>query len=73
MEMKMYSIKDELSGFAPAIPFSNTEMAQRYFKTQLKTNPIMEHQPADFSLWEMGTFDTETGFYDSSVEMIERG
>lgn len=73
MTLNMYAIKDELNGFITPIPFPNTETAQRYFREQKTNNLTIKETPSDFSLWEMGTFDNETGEYISNVKMIERG
>lgn len=63
MIYKMYSNKDELSGFLPPIPFTNEEMAKRYFKTLMETNTDMLHNPEDFNLYYLGTYDTESGTF----------
>lgn len=57
----LYSIKDELSGFAAPIPLEDDKQAKRYFKQRLLDTPIMKSNPTDFSIWCIGQFDTNTG------------
>ena len=73
MTLKMYAIKDELNGFAPPIPMANVEVAKRYFREMLQGNNTMKIEPKDFSIWAMGTFNTETGEMTTEVNLLERG
>lgn len=76
MTMTLYALKDELNGFTSPIPFMNEELAKRYLKDQVMTNPTVKNTPEDFSIWKLGEFDTETGAWTQSnkgVELIERG
>ena len=76
MILECYSIKDELNGFTVPIPLVSEEVAKRYFHDQLKENICMKNQPADFSLWYLGQFDTATGAMTSNEEtkrLLERG
>lgn len=75
MIFKMYSIKDKLSGFGFPIPFTNEEMAKRYFKTQLIQNPIMQNSKGDFALYKIGEFDSETPDKSifNDIELIMEG
>lgn len=71
----MYAIKDELNGYTTPIPFMKEELAKRYLKDQYHTNPTIKNTPEDFSLYRMGTFDTETGTYiqtRDSIKLVER-
>lgn len=74
MMLDMYALKDELNGFTSPIPFMNEELAKRYLKDQYLSNPTVKNTPEDFSLWYMGSFDTETGVLTqgSGVKLIER-
>lgn len=75
MIMEMYSIKDELNGYTTPIPMQSEEIAKRYFKDQYLGNPTVKNSPEDFSIWHMGTFDTETGEYTQtkqSIKLLER-
>lgn len=76
MIMEMYAIKDELNGYTTPIPFASQEIAERYFKDQMIGNPTLKNSPKDFSLWKMGTFDTEAGNYinePNGNKLIQRG
>lgn len=59
--LQFYSIKDELNGFTPPIPFPNDEVAKRYFKEMCAENITMKHSPQDFSIWHIGEFNIKTG------------
>lgn len=74
MMLDMYALKDELNGFTSPIPFMNEELAKRYLKDQYLSNPTVKNTPEDFSLWYMGSFDTETGILTqgNGVKLIER-
>lgn len=63
MIMDMYSIKDELNGYSPAIPIMSEDLAKRYFKDQYEGNVTIKNSPKDFSMWKIGTFDTESGTF----------
>lgn len=45
-------------------PTSSTAVAVRQFQEQVckNTESPFHKWPADFSLWELGTFDTESGY-----------
>ena len=76
MTLELYSIKDELNGFAPPVPLANEDVAKRYFREMLETNPTMRLNKADFSIWYIGEFQTTTGSINKSetgVKLIERG
>lgn len=72
MKMALYAIKDELNGYTSPIPFMNEELARRYLKDQYMTNPTVKNTPEDFSIWILGTLDTETGQIESDVKLLER-
>ena len=76
MMLTMYAIKDELNGFTCPIPMISDEVAERYFKDQMLGNPTMQNSPKDFSLWKMGEFDSEIGYYtnnENGPALIQRG
>lgn len=72
MILKMYSIKDELNGFTPAISMPNEETAKRWYNEMKETNTTIKMQLKDFSLWHLGEFDTETGETKNNVRLVER-
>lgn len=59
----MFAIKDELSAYAMPLPFESDETAIRYFKYQCQTG-IMADSPKDFSIWNIGTYETEKGLIE---------
>ena len=62
MILEFYAVKDELANnyLAPTL-MSNEDMAKRQFKSQINNIPLWKDNPADFSLWRLGTFDDESG------------
>lgn len=73
MTIKMYSIKDELNGYTTPIPIASEELAKRYFKEQVITNPTIKNSKEDFSLWKLGEFNPKTGEYKNETpELVER-
>lgn len=75
MIMDMYAIKDELNGYTVPIPMYSEEVAKRYLKDQYEGNPTIKNSPEDFSLWKVGTFDSDTGTFmmnPNGLELVER-
>lgn len=73
MILRMYAMKDELNGFVPPIPFPNDDIAKRYLKDNLESNPTVKNTPEDFSMWYLGEYDTELGrMIPNEIKMIER-
>lgn len=71
--LRMYAMKDELNGFVPPIPFPNDEIAKRYLKDNVESNPTVKNTPEDFSMWYLGEFDTELGrMIPNENKLIER-
>lgn len=75
MTLQMYAIKDEHNGFTPPIPFTKDEIAKRYFNEMLNENITMKYAPKDFSIWQVGEYDSDTGNYKDLEHnrLIERG
>lgn len=61
MILKLYSIKDELSEFASPVTIQDEANAKRFFRYQVENTKIMADNPEDFSIWEIGEFNSETG------------
>lgn len=56
------AVKDELTNTFLQPTFGENEDAlKRIFKTQINTIPIWKDNPTDFSLYNIGHFDQETG------------
>lgn len=74
MIIDLYTIKDELSEFAPPIPLQDEENAKRYLRYKLETDEFMKLAPKDFSIWKCGEMNTETGEVKGMMpKLIERG
>ena len=73
MIFKLYSVKDELSEFAAPLPFQDEAQAKRYFRYTAENNKMMADNPEDFSIWEIGTFNSENGYIgNKEPKLIER-
>lgn len=70
MIIEQYSIKDRLNGFIPLQGLPNEPTAKRWFKEMMTTSTVMIQNPDDFTLWYMGTFDTDTGEFISEIKEI---
>lgn len=57
MIISIYSINDALNGFNSPTLQNNDASAMRAFAEVFKD----VYSPADYSLWKIGKFDTETG------------
>lgn len=56
------AVKDELTNtFLQPTFGDNLDSLTRIFKTQINTLPIWKDNPTDFSLYQIGHFDQETG------------
>lgn len=75
MKFNLYSIKDELSGFGAPVPIEDDDQAKRYFRMQKETSTLIKTNPADFSIWEVGSFESDEGrvLGQSTPRLIERG
>lgn len=77
MILDMYSMRDKLSGWSPAIPFTNEEIAKRYFKEQVTYSTTVKTSPGDFEMYLVGNFNTDTGemkgLEPSQFELIVKG
>lgn len=70
MILQLYSIKDRVQGFIPLVPHANEDVALRWYKEMMHENLTMKLSPNDFTLYYMGTYDTETGKIESEVKQI---
>lgn len=78
MKLGIYSMKDALNGFMNIFPEQNDEMAKRGFLHSLKyakSDSLFFSNPQDYSLYKLGTFDTESGKLEviSTPEFIVGG
>lgn len=75
MIINIYSIRDACVGFGNPFVQPNDDVALRTMRSLL-VDPQSEfsRSPKDYSIWCIGTFDTDTGIIDSKVpEMLSRG
>ena len=62
MKFPVYSYRDKLNNFGAPIVESNELTAVRGFKMQMNNpNGLMNFQPTDFDLYQIGEFDPESG------------
>lgn len=62
MKYNFYCVKDELTDrYNSPVLMINDDEAKRAFKSQVNNIQIWKDNPADFSLYNMGTFEEETG------------
>lgn len=74
MIMKLYSVRDRLTGFCPLFSADNNDVAIRVFVMSFK-NQQLSVPLEDLDLYFIGEFDTELGLLDttSSPVFIARG
>lgn len=75
MIINVYSIRDACVGFGNPFVQPNDDVALRTMRSLL-VDPQSEfsRSPKDYSIWRVGTFDTDTGIIDSVIpEMLSRG
>lgn len=71
MTFGMYSIRDSLTGFMTPVLEQNDAAALRNFQMACDTYPkdsgksLMRWKPADFSLFKIGYFDSDSGLLTS--------
>lgn len=77
MISKMYAVKDEMSGFTYPVPITNDRDAKAWFQERMEGTKLMRDNPADFSLYYVGTFDTESGTFiqhpQKDIKLIMKG
>ncbi len=68
MILQAYSIKDDKVGFYAPTYEQNDKLAIRVFQSIYKDkNSTISSYPADFSLFAVGSFDTDTGLLTSQT------
>lgn len=74
MKHEIYSVKDELSNtYLGMVTFMSEPEAVRQFKSQVNATQVWKDNPADFSLYRLGTFDDSTGEIWHNPEKIVGG
>ncbi len=70
MDLLIFSIQDTCSkDFSELRLFSKMELAQRWFRQVCAQSPIAD----DLKLYQVGTFNTETGITSTDVNFVEYG
>lgn len=75
---KMYSVKDELTGkfmnplFVEEGEIS-AQLATRQFASQVNSIQLWKDNPSDYSLYEVGIFDDESGAEAIPLQKIASG
>lgn len=71
MRINMYSIRDIHNGFMSPSLDTNHATAKRNFALMINNNPgVLGFRPADFDLYWLGTFDTDSGQAEN-LEVVE--
>lgn len=62
MKCEVVSVRDKLSGFAEPVLEINIDTAKRRFSDAIKDTKIYGRHVEDFSLYRLGSFDSDLGF-----------
>lgn len=78
MVMVIASMKDELNGFMNLFLEKSNDIVKRNFMHTLavaEPSSLFYSHPEDYSVWVVGTFDSDTGVVDlyATPELIVRG
>lgn len=62
MIVKLYAIRDIKNDYGQIFQWANDQIARRNLAAMQKDNStIISKFPADFELWKLGEYDSETG------------
>lgn len=67
MKLYMYSICDKYTNYIFPFPAYSDQAAIRNFSVEINSNPVAKNSPADFDLFKVGSFDTESGIVEAIV------
>lgn len=68
MVYKLFAIRDKYTGFMAPAPDQSVDSAKRNFAYAVNNNPgVMNYAPADYDLYQIGKFDTESGEIESML------
>lgn len=70
MTILLTCIRDELSGFGSPQQAISEAHALRSFADAVKNNGFMSRHLADFSLWQLGEFDLDTGKITPELRLL---
>ena len=72
MKVKLFSIRDKLSGYGQPMADVSEATAKRNFAYAINNNDQMNFSPSDYDLYYLGDFDTEKGvFWDPDSGLPE--
>lgn len=61
MVYPLYVIRDVKVSYGTPYAMNNNDAAQRDFSFKLHNNEILGFSPSDYSLYRVGSYDTESG------------
>ena len=71
MIQKLYVIHDRVANhYDTPVPSHNDGTIMRWFAQSIQNVPMMQMSPADFALYECGSFDTDTGIIDNRDSLL---
>lgn len=66
----VYAIKDLKSTFWQPFCHHNDQSATREFANMVNADNVVSQNPGDFELWNLGTYDDQTGTLVSSPVFV---
>ena len=74
MEFIVCAVKDEaMEQFLQPIFCHTREEAKRHFAYQLSNNPVWKMNSEQFTLYQVGVFDSTSGSINGNVDLICKG
>lgn len=74
MIYNVYSIRDELTGFMTPVVEHSDAVAMRNFQmacsASKRDTSLMAFRPSDYILYQIGTFDTDSGLISPVVPIV---
>lgn len=67
MKYPVYAIRDLKAGFGQPIVSLNDQTMIRTFSVKINQIDEMSFAPADYQLFKIGTFDTDSGAFDPQL------
>lgn len=64
MKVPVYSVRDVNVGFMNPMCDVNDNSAKRNFAYAINNTDLMSFSPADYDLFRVGSFDSDTGVFD---------
>lgn len=72
MTILLVSIEDAMTGFSEPRQAISVNAALRNFSDAIAETKLLSRHAADFALWQVGTFDPETGEVQGSKVLLTR-